>query len=97
MAGWRDFWNRPNRIYVNDRHLQVHYRRVAEDIRGALPAGKTVVLDYGCGEALAAGELAGAVERLYLYDSAPETRARLTARPRTRGGRAPRCSSRPRT
>ena len=80
MGGWRDFWNRPNRIYVNGRHLEVHYRRVAEDIRAALPGGKAVVLDYGCGEALAAGEVAAAAERLYLYDSAPETRARLAAR-----------------
>ena len=79
MADWREFWNRPNRIYVNDRHLQVHYRRVAEDIRDAA-ADSGAVLDYGCGEALSAAIVAAAVSRLYLYDSATATRARLAAR-----------------
>ena len=80
MSGWRDFWNRPNCIYVNDRHLAVHYGRVADDIIRAIPRADAVVLDYGCGEALGADRVAARAGRLYLCDSAPETRARLAAR-----------------
>ena len=80
MSGWREFWNRPNRIYVNERHLAVHYARVADDILGLAPGGGAVLLDYGCGEALEAGRVSAAVGRLHLYDAAPETRARLRAR-----------------
>ena len=29
MRDWLSFWNSPNRIYVNDRHRDVHYRDVA--------------------------------------------------------------------
>jgi SAM-dependent methyltransferase len=77
---WRAFWNRRNRIYVNDRHLAAHCRVVAQDILSLGLAGSDAVLDYGCGEALEAGRVAGACARLYLYDSAHETRAGLKRR-----------------
>ena len=38
------------------------------------------MLDYGCGDALAAPEIATAVRRLLLYDGAATVRERLTAR-----------------
>lgn len=78
---WLRFWDRPHRIYVNDHHLRVHYRRIADEILSILPdrAGLTV-LDFGCGEALEAGSIAARVGRLYLYDGAPSVRARLEER-----------------
>lgn len=77
---WLDFWDRSHRIYVNDRHLQVHCRLVADDILSLSPAAGDAVLDYGCGDALEAARVAERVRRLYLYDAAPEVRARLTRR-----------------
>ena len=78
---WLAFWERANRIYVSDRHRAVHYRRVADDILSVLPARKApAVLDYGCGEALEAARVAARTGRLYLYDAARPTRARLAER-----------------
>ncbi len=77
---WLDFWDRSHRIYVNDRHLEVHCRRVADDILSLAPGSGDTVLDYGCGDALDAARVADRVGRLYLYDAAPEVRARLTKR-----------------
>lgn len=80
MAGWIDFWNADTPIYVSDRHKQLHYRRVAADMRSLLQPGEKTVLDFGCGEALSAGDLAAACSGLYLCDAAPNTRARLAER-----------------
>jgi SAM-dependent methyltransferase len=78
---WLQFWNRPHRIYVNERHLRVHYARVAADILSVLPDRPGLrVLDYGCGEALEAERIAARVDRLFLYDAAPSVRARVAAR-----------------
>lgn len=78
---WLRFWDRPHRIYVNERHLNVHYARVAEDILSVLPQRAGLrVLDYGCGDALEADRIAARVGRLYLYDAAPSVRARVAAR-----------------
>lgn len=81
VESWLSFWNRPHRIYVNDRHLRVHCRRVADDIVSVLPARDGLrVLDYGCGEALEAARVAARVGQLFLYDAAVSVRARLTER-----------------
>ncbi len=78
---WLRFWDRPHRIYVNDRHLRVHYARIADDILSILPDREGLcVLDFGCGEALDASRVAARVGRLYLYDGAPSVRGRLTQR-----------------
>lgn len=77
---WREFWDRPHRIYVNDRHRAVHYARVADDLLSELPAEPGVVLDYGCGDALEAARVAGRCKRLLLCDSAPTLRAALARR-----------------
>lgn len=78
---WLRFWDRPHRIYVNERHLAVHYRRVADDILSILPAGPGLrVLDYGCGEAREAARIAARVGHLYLYDAALSVQAQLRQR-----------------
>lgn len=81
MNPWRQFWGRAHRIYVNDRHRAVHYRRVADDILSVLPERPDVtVLDYGCGDAFEAPRVAQRVQRLYLFDAVPEVVARLRER-----------------
>jgi SAM-dependent methyltransferase len=79
-SDWREFWNRPHRIYVNDRHRAVHYARVADDILASLPPEPARVLDYGCGEALDAARIAAACHELILCDAAPTVRQGLADR-----------------
>ncbi|MCK6450682.1 MAG: methyltransferase domain-containing protein [Alphaproteobacteria bacterium] len=79
-GSWLDFWQRSNRIYVNDRHLAVHCRRVADDILALGLAPDATLLDHGCGDALEAPRIAGRIARLYLYDAASEVRTRLQRR-----------------
>lgn len=78
---WLRFWDRPHRIYANDRHLRVHYARIADDSITVLPPRSGLrVLDYGCGDALEAARVASRVGRLFLYDAAPSVRERAVAR-----------------
>jgi SAM-dependent methyltransferase len=79
MGDWIAFWNSKNPIYVNDRHRDVHYRKIAEDICRYVPA-RAAVLDYGCGEALHADRIAAVAGRLILSDAAPNVRATLIRR-----------------
>jgi SAM-dependent methyltransferase len=79
-GNWREFWDRPHRIYVNDRHRRVHYARVAAEILEEVPARPGVVLDYGCGEALEAARVAERCRRLILCESAPSVRSALSSR-----------------
>ena len=77
---WREFWNGEHSIYVNARHKALHYDRVARDLAAYIPKPGATVLDYGCGEALAAGTLAETCATLYLYDAAPNVREKLRGR-----------------
>jgi SAM-dependent methyltransferase len=77
---WLDFWNADTPIYVNDRHKAVHYRLIAGDILRLLPGPDARVMDYGCGEALSADQVASRCRHLYLCDGAPFVRERLRAR-----------------
>jgi SAM-dependent methyltransferase len=77
---WAEYWNGKTTVYVNARHKHVHYEAVARDILAYLPGREARVVDYGCGEALAAHRVADACGKLYLCDSAPIVRDRLNAR-----------------
>ncbi len=78
---WIEFWDRPNSVYVGERHLAAHFRVVADELTGILGNRRDLrVLDYGCGEALDAARVAGRAARLALCDSSPNLRERLTAR-----------------
>jgi SAM-dependent methyltransferase len=79
MDAWIDFYDSAHSIYVNARHREVHYRRIAEDLAPYVRAGATVV-DYGCGEALHAEIIAAKAARLILVEAAPGLRTRLAAR-----------------
>jgi SAM-dependent methyltransferase len=81
MTGdWISFWDSKHAIYVNARHLDVHYRRIAEDILRYVPSRLATVLDYGCGDALHADRIAAKAARLILVDAAPSVRAGIAAR-----------------
>jgi SAM-dependent methyltransferase len=80
MSNWIAFWNSDHSIYVSDRHRDVHYRTIADDMRAYVPTRDAAVLDYGCGEALHAARIAEAAGRLILCDAAPTVRAGLLSR-----------------
>src|SRR5262249_61869352 len=79
MDGWIDFYDSAHPIYVNARHRDVHFQRIAEDLAAYVRPGASV-LDYGCGEALRADILAAKAGRLILVEPAAGVRARLAAR-----------------
>jgi SAM-dependent methyltransferase len=81
VPSWRDFWNGTHRIYVNDRHREVHYAKVAADIAQLVAElGGGRVVDFGCGEALHAPQAAARCDRLWLVDAAPTVVQRLEQR-----------------
>ncbi len=81
MSNWIDFYDlKHSVIYVNARHRDVHYRVIAEDIRGYVSSPAAKVLDYGCGEATSADLAAAASAHLTLVEAAPNVRATLGAR-----------------
>jgi SAM-dependent methyltransferase len=80
MREWIDWYDSNHTIYANARHKDVHFRRIAEDIATYVPARDSIVLDYGCGEALRADIVADKAGRLILAEPAPGVRARLSAR-----------------
>ena len=81
MTSWIDFYDfKHSVIYVNARHRDVHYRTIAQDIRGYIPSPSAHVLDYGCGEATSAELVANACAQLILVEAAPNVRAALKAR-----------------
>lgn len=78
MSSWIEFWGRPHAIYVNRRNLEAHFERLWADLAPLLPAGAgATVLDWGCGDALAAERIAARAGVLYLYDAVEAVRARL--------------------
>lgn len=79
MREWVAFWNAQNSIYVSDRHRDVHYRTLADDIARYVTPGARV-LDYGCGEALHADRIARTASQLVLADAAPAVREALGSR-----------------
>jgi SAM-dependent methyltransferase len=78
-SDWISFWDSAHSIYVNARHRGAHFSRIAEDLARFAPKGG-VMLDYGCGEALAADRVAEPTARLILCEAAPNVRAALAAR-----------------
>jgi SAM-dependent methyltransferase len=82
---WRSYWETDSSVYVSARHKAAHYARLADDLvavagRLGKPLGEVRMLDYGCGEALSAGAIAGRVARLDLSDSSERVRRQLAER-----------------
>jgi SAM-dependent methyltransferase len=79
MRDWIDFYDSAHPIYVNARHRDIHFRRLADDLAAYVRPG-AVVLDYGCGEALHADLIATSAGNLTLCEAAPKVRAALARR-----------------
>lgn len=80
MSDWIDFYDSDHSIYVSRRHRDVHFATVAADIADLIPSPDAAVLDYACGEALRAGDVAAKCTQLILAEPAPSVRARVAAR-----------------
>jgi SAM-dependent methyltransferase len=80
MTTWREFWDSAHSIYVSDRHKDVHYRDVAEQLAAFVPRPDARVLDYGSGEAIHAGLVANRAREVLLCDAAASVRAAIAAR-----------------
>jgi len=80
MDDWIDYYDSTHTIYVSKLHRDVHFQVIAADIIGFIPSSGATVLDYSCGEALSAGDVAAACGNLILAEPAPGVRGRLTAR-----------------
>jgi SAM-dependent methyltransferase len=80
MADWITFWNSEHAIYVNARHRDAHYRKIADDVAAYIPSPGATVVDYGCGEALHADRVAAGAAKLILCEAAPLVRGTLTRR-----------------
>jgi SAM-dependent methyltransferase len=80
MDDWIDYYDSTHTIYASKRHRDLHFEIVARDIVGYIPSLDAVVLDYACGEALAAAKVADACSTLFLAEPAPGVRGRLIAR-----------------
>jgi len=84
-VSWAQYWNQETSLYVSERHRRLHYESITREIIAYLPAGEVDLLDYGCGDTLAAAKLADASARLLLCDLSPRVRQRLAARYADRG------------
>src|SRR3954469_11925999 len=80
MISWREFWGSAHSIYVSERHKDVHYRDVAEQLAAFVPHPDARVLDYGSGEAIHADLVAAVAREVSLCDSAARVRASIAAR-----------------
>ena len=80
MRSWREFWDTAHSIYVNDRHKDVHYRDVAEQIAAFVPRPDARVLDHGSGEAIHADLVAARAREVLLCDAAASVRAAMASR-----------------
>jgi len=86
MDDWIDYYDSTHTIYVSKLHRDLHFQIIARDIIGYITSPDATVLDYACGEALSASQVAAACGKLILAEPAPGVRGRLIARfaPNTR-------------
>lgn len=80
MDEWIDYYDSTHTIYASKLHRDVHFKLIALDIIGYISSPDAAVLDYACGEALSAADVADACGKLYLAEPAPGVRGRLIAR-----------------
>ena len=80
MDDWIDYYDSTHTIYVSKLHRDLHFQIIARDIICYIASPDATVLDYACGEALSAGQVANACGKLILAEPAPGVRGRLIAR-----------------
>jgi cyclopropane fatty-acyl-phospholipid synthase-like methyltransferase len=83
MNTWVRYWDAQNRIFTNERQKLTYYDAMLAGVQPYLPGLSGTVLDWGCGDALAAGRIADHAGTVLLYDTTASTRYRLQARYRT--------------
>lgn len=68
-GSWLSFWNAPDEIFVHPAHMRRHFHRLTEGFFSYAPQVKNGrLLDYGCGEALAAERFSAEGLTTLLYD-----------------------------
>ena len=80
MDDWIDYYDSTHTIYTSKLHRDLHFQLIAKDIIGYIPSPDAVVIDFACGEALSAAQVAAACGKLILAEPAPGVRGRLIAR-----------------
>jgi ubiquinone/menaquinone biosynthesis C-methylase UbiE len=80
MHDWIDYYDSTHTIYASKLHRDLHFELIAKDIIGYITSKDAVVLDYACGEAVSAAQVAKACGKLFLAEPAPGVRGRLIAR-----------------
>jgi ubiquinone/menaquinone biosynthesis C-methylase UbiE len=80
MEDWIDYYDSTHTIYASKLHRDLHFELIAKDIVGYITSKDAVVLDYACGEAMSAAQVAEACGKLFLAEPAPGVRGRLIAR-----------------
>jgi ubiquinone/menaquinone biosynthesis C-methylase UbiE len=80
MDDWIDYYDSTHTIYASKLHRDLHFQLIAKDIIGYITSKDAVVLDYACGEAVSAAQVAEACGKLLLAEPAPGVRGRLIAR-----------------
>lgn len=66
---WLDYWHAPDKIFDHPAHMRRHFQRLADRFLHHAPQVKNGrLLDYGCGEALAAERFTAAGMTVLLYD-----------------------------
>jgi ubiquinone/menaquinone biosynthesis C-methylase UbiE len=80
MDDWIDYYDSTHTIYASKLHRDLHFQLIAKDIIGYITSKHAVVLDYACGEAVSAAQVAEACGKLLLAEPAPGVRGRLIAR-----------------
>jgi ubiquinone/menaquinone biosynthesis C-methylase UbiE len=80
MDDWIDYYDSTHTIYASKLHRDLHFELIAKDIVGYITSKDAVVLDYACGEAMSAAQVAEACGKLFLAEPAPGVRGRLIAR-----------------
>lgn len=80
MNDWIDYYDSTHTIYASKKHRALHFQVIARDIAGYISSPDAVVLDYSCGEALSAAQVAEACGKLILAEPAPGVRGRLIQR-----------------
>lgn len=77
---WREYWDGEHKIFVNARHRLLYFEALANEIANFIATPDARVLDYGCGDALAADHLAEKCGQLYLHDGSSKIEALLRRR-----------------
>src|SRR5437773_2090391 len=80
MDDWIDYYDSTHTIYASKLHRDLHFQLIAKDIIGYITSKDAVVLDFACGEAVSAAQVAEACGKLLLAEPAPGVRGRLIAR-----------------